>query len=259
MDPTKLRTVAIVQARLGSSRLPGKVMRRLAGRPVLWHVVQRLDHCRTLDQVVIATTTCAEDEIIAEWGACNHIPVFRGSSQDVLDRYYAAARHYDANVIVRITADCPVIDPQIVDEVVEHFRSGDYHICGLSGEFPDGLDCEVFSFPALEAAWRLARLASDREHVTPFLYRHPAQFRVGRVEKFHGLAHHRWTLDEEHDFQFLSAIYDRLYVDGGLFVTSDILDVLEREPELMQLNEGILRNEGYARSLAHDYEVTTRS
>lgn len=259
MDGVNLRTVAIVQARMGSSRLPGKVMKRLAGRPVLWHVVQRLNHCRTLDRVVIATTTCSEDEVIAEWGAFNHIPVFRGSSQDVLDRYYEAAKTYDANVIVRITADCPVIDPQIVDEVVEHFRSGDYHICGLSGEFPDGLDCEVFSFPALEAAWRLARLASDREHVTPFLYRHPAQFRAGRVEKFHGMAHHRWTLDEERDFRLLTAIYDRLYVEGEVFYTQHILDLLAREPELVNMNRGIPRNEGYARSLAHDYEVTTRS
>ena len=172
------RPIAIVQARMGSTRLPGKVLAVLAGHPVLWHVVDRLRFCRSLRAIVVATTIQPEDDAIEQW-CCNHaVRCFRGDDADVLDRYYQAARFFQADPIVRITADCPVIDPTVVDEVVWEFYRGNYDICGLGGEFPDGLDCEVMAFRALEIAWRDAQWASEREHVTPFLYKHPERFRV---------------------------------------------------------------------------------
>jgi spore coat polysaccharide biosynthesis protein SpsF len=258
MGGVPFRTVGIIQARMGSTRLPGKVLQPLAGRPALWHVVTRLKHCKNIHEIVLATTTHSEDDRIVEWCAEHNVACFRGSAQDVLDRYYQTAKQFHAAHIVRITADCPLIDPEVIDEVVQGFRDGHYHVYGLGGEFPDGLDCEAFTFPALEAAWRLARRNSDREHVTPFLHNHPGQFRTGHLEKFVGLSHHRWTLDEKADLIFLQEVFTKLFSDHQMIKTQDVLDLLEREPHLMTLNQGIIRNEGYLRSLEQDCEVTSR-
>ena len=259
MGRVSVHTVGIIQARMGSTRLPGKVLYPLAGRPALWHVVTRLRECKNIDDIVLATTTNSEDDQIEAWCADHDVACFRGSAQDVLDRYYQAAKQFHASHIVRITADCPLIDPAIVDEVVQEFRNGHYHIYGLGGEFPDGLDCEAFTFPALEAAWRLACRASDREHVTPFLYKHPGQFRTGHLEKFVGLSHHRWTLDEKADLIFLQEVFTKLFSDSRMITTQDVLALLTREPHLITLNQGIIRNEGYLRSLEQDDVVTSRS
>lgn len=248
--------VAIVQARMGSTRLPGKVLLPLTGRPVLDHVVSRLGYCKTLAQTVVATTIEVMDDPIAEWCISNGVPCFRGSVYDVLDRYYQAAINYKADPVVRITADCPAIDPTIVDEVVRGFLEGDFDLYGLEGEFPDGLDCAVFAFSALETAWRGAKLKSEREHVGPYIINHPEKFKIGGLNKFHGLAHHRWTLDEPRDYEFLKVIFDRLYREGQPFLASDVLTLLDMEPSLMNINSGILRNEGYAKSLAEDSEIS---
>ncbi len=248
--------VAIVQARMGSTRLPGKVLLPLAGRPVLDHVVSRLGYCTTLAETVVATTIEVMDDPIAEWCISNGVPCFRGSVYDVLDRYYQAATNYRGDPVVRITADCPAIDPTVVDEVVSGFLEGDFDLYGLEGEFPDGLDCTVFAFSALALAWREAKLKSEREHVGPYIINHPEKFKIGGLNKFHGLAHHRWTLDEPRDYEFLKVIFDRLYREGQPFLASDVLTLLNMEPSLMNINSGILRNEGYAKSLAEDSEIS---
>jgi spore coat polysaccharide biosynthesis protein SpsF len=201
---------------------------------------------------VVATSTEKEDDAVAEWCRQNGISAYRGSLHDVLDRFYQAACFYRADVIVRITADCPVLDPAVLGEVLEGFLAGSYDFYGLKGEFPDGLDCTVFSAPALERAWLEARLPSEREHVGPYLEKNPHLFRVGGVEKFHGLGHMRWTLDEPRDYQFLREIFGRLHQPGRFFSTQEILALLEREPSLAALNRGIPRSEGYAKSLQHD-------
>src|SRR5688500_14766459 len=206
----KAGVVAIVQARMGSTRLPGKVLMPLAGKPVLAHVVERLSCCRTLSATVVATTTEKADDKVAALCASSNVPCYRGSMSDVLDRYYQAALAHSAAIVVRITADCPAIDPTIVDEVVAGFLAGGYDYYGLSGEFPDGLDCTVFSFAALELAWREAKLSSEREHVGPFMEKHPELFKIGGYYKFTGLSHHRWTLDEPRDYEFLQIIFARL-------------------------------------------------
>ncbi len=259
MEATSQRPVAIVQARMGSTRLPGKVMRSLIGKPVLWHVVDRLRFCRNVDAIIVATTTEQEDDVIEEWCCAQWVRCFRGSRDDVLDRYYRAAMFYQAASILRITADCPAIDPEVVDGLLNEYEAHGYDLCGLAGSFPDGLDCEVLSFSALERAWREAEMASEREHVTPYMHLHPELFRIGTFERFHDLGHHRWTLDEESDFHFLERVFHRLYREDGPFLTSDILALLDREPELMALNQGIVRNEGYLRSLQADHRVGARS
>ena len=248
-----MRTVCIVQARMSSTRLPGKVLLPLAGREVLAHVLDRLAFCNTLDEVVVATSSDASDDVLAQWCRARGVPVFRGSLLDVLDRYYQCAVENKATAVVRITADCPALDPTLVDDVVRGFHAGGYDLYCLGGEFPDGLDCEVFSFSALERAWREAVLGSEREHVGPYFGNHPEFFHLGSLDRFKGLAHHRWTLDEPRDLVFLQSIFGRLQrADGQLFLTQDILDLLERKPELLQTNESIVRNEGLLKSLAAD-------
>ena len=251
-QPT-MRTVCIVQARMSSTRLPGKVLLPLAGREVLAHVLDRLACCHTLDDVVVATSSDASDDVLAQWCRARGVRVFRGSLHDVLDRYYQCAIANKATAVVRITADCPALDPTLVDDVVRGFHAGGYDLYCLGGEFPDGLDCQVFSFSALERAWREAVLGSEREHVGPYIGNHPEFFHLGSLKKFKGLAHHRWTLDEPRDLVFLQSLFARLQrPDGQPFLTQDILDLLEREPELLQTNEGIVRNEGLLKSLAAD-------
>ena len=157
-----MRIVAIIQARMGSSRLAGKVMMKLANKPVLAHVVERLTYCKMIGKIVVATTNETIDDPLKDYCTNNNIDCYRGNSEDVLDRYYHAAKAYDADSIVRITCDCPVIDPVVVDAVITGYMSGDYDCYALGGQFPDGLDCVVYSFSALEKAWKEARLQSER-------------------------------------------------------------------------------------------------
>lgn len=249
----RMRIVCIVQARMSSTRLPGKVLLPLAGRAVLAHVLERLSCCLTISEVVVATSVDASDDVLAQWCLDQGVRLFRGSLNDVLDRYYRCALSYQAQAVVRITADCPALDPTVVDEVVQRFQAGEYDLFYLGGEFPDGLDCAVFSFSALQRTWREAQLPSEREHVGPYVVKHPEWFHIGHLDKFKGLSHHRWTLDEPRDLAFLQSVFERLQrPDGRPFLTQDLLDLLHREPELFQVNEGIVRNEGLVKSLAAD-------
>jgi spore coat polysaccharide biosynthesis protein SpsF len=247
-----MKIVAIIQARMSSSRLPGKVLMELAGKPVLGHVVERLKFCKNVETVAIATSTDATDNLIEDWCRESKIICFRGSLDDVLDRYVRAARLLKADAVVRITADCPAIDPLVVDEVIEGFLTDNYAIYGLKGGFPDGLDCTVFSVQALEHAWLNASLSSEREHVGPYIEKNPELFKGGGLEKFQGLSHMRWTLDEPRDFDFLTQIFNRLYKSNKPFFAQDILELLKLEPELALINSNIIRNEGYLKSLERD-------
>lgn len=254
-----MRVVAIIQARMSSTRLPGKVLMPLAGRPVLGHVVERIRSCETIADVVVATSIDAMDDAIEAWCQSIDVSCYRGSLNDVLDRYYQASLVRGADAVVRITADCPAIDPTIVDEVVHGFLAGGYEFYGLAGEFPDGLDCTVFAFSALARAWREAALPSEREHVGPYIEKHPEIFKCGGLKKFSGLSHYRWTLDEPRDYEFLQRIFTKLYQQDQLFLASDVLVLLENEPELLQINSDIVRNEGYLKSLIKDGTVNVQT
>jgi glutamate-1-semialdehyde 2,1-aminomutase/spore coat polysaccharide biosynthesis protein SpsF len=222
---------------------------------MLWHVVNRVRATRSVDKVIVATSNKSSDDAVAEFCVQNDIEFFRGHETDVLDRFYQAARHFNADVVVRITADCPLIDPQVVDRVVNTYLGGEYDYVTntLRYTYPDGMDVEVFSFAALEKAWREARLPAEREHVTPYL-RASGRFRVLNVENEADLSKRnlRWTVDEPADLEFVRAIYARLGGHKQPFGLSDILELLDKEPDLMQINSAIIRNEGYYKSLASE-------
>ena len=247
-----MKIVAIIQARMSSTRLSGKVLMPLVGKPVLWHVVNRIRACKTIAEVVVATSTDVTDDVIETWCRGADVSSYRGDLNDVLDRYYQAGLIHAADIVVRITADCPVVDPTIVDEVVRGYLAGGYDFYGLSGEFPDGLDCTVFAFNALARAWREAALPSEREHVGPYIEKHPEMFKSGGFTKFTGLSHHRWTLDEPRDYEFLQVVFSRLHRPDQIFLASDVLALLDNEPELININSSIVRNEGYLKSLIED-------
>ncbi len=247
--------VAIVQARMTSSRLPGKVLMEICREPILHHVVARLKASRMITRIVVATSVDATDDTIGRWCDGNSIDVFRGSLDDVLDRYYNAAKAFGAKTIVRITADCPLLDPGVVDEVIGEFLSGAYDYASTGGRYPDGLDTEVFSFEALERAHAEAKLASEREHVTPYIWKHPGEFRLSSIRCEEDLSHMRWTVDDPEDFLFVTKVYEGLYGDKKVFDMNDILAFLKKRPELSEINSGTLRNEGYAKSLREDFIV----
>jgi spore coat polysaccharide biosynthesis protein SpsF len=218
-------------------------------------VVARLKASRMITRIVVATSVDATDDIIGRWCAGNSIDVFRGSLDDVLDRYYNAAREFGAGTIVRITADCPLLDPGVVDKVIGKFLRGGYDRVSSGGHYPDGLDTEVFSFEALERAHTEARLASEREHVTPYIWKRPEEFSLSSVNCEEDLSYMRWTVDDPEDFLFVTKIFDGLYDDKKVFDMNDILAFLNKRPELLEINSGTMRNEGYAKSLREDYIV----
>ena len=252
-----MRVVGIIQARMSSRRLPNKVLLPLAGQPVLAHVVKRTRACQLIDEVWVATSTDASDNTIVEWAAEFGVRCVRGRLNDVLDRYVQTARMVKADAVVRITADCPALDPEVLTEVVRGFVYGAYDLYGLSGEFPDGLDCSVFSTKALERAWAEAKLPSEREHVGPYIEKHPELFKLGGLNKFDGksLGHHRWTLDEPEDYELLKRIFDS-FPPETIFQTKDMLNLFTQQPDWLQINKHIGRNEGYARSLQNDKTVS---
>ena len=247
-----MRVVCIVQARMNSNRLPGKVLMPLVGKPVLEHILDRLSHCKLIDEVVIATSTQVSDESIVEYCIENKKSFYRGSLEDVLDRYYKAAKNYKADAVVRITGDCPLIDPVVVDAVILGYLTGNYDLYGLGGEFPDGLDCTVFSFAAITKAWKDAHLKSEREHVGPYIENNPHIFKNGMIELFEGLGEHRWTLDEPCDYELLSIIFNELYRPDQPFLTNEVMRFIKDNPGLSKLNSEIVRNEGYLKSLQED-------
>ena len=247
-----MTVIAIIQARMSSTRLPGKVLLPLVNKPVLAHVVERLSYSRLIEKIVVATSIDSSDDPIADFCYQQNWLCYRGSLEDVLDRYYQTATQFDASAVVRITADCPVIDPVVVDAVITGFLSGNYDLFGLDGEFPDGLDCTVFSLSALKKARLNAKLKSEREHVGPYIENSPHLFQNGSLKIFHGLQHHRWTLDEPEDYLLLTEIFEQLYSPDSPFLTHDILQLIQKKPELLTLNQAIIRNEGYLKSIKND-------
>jgi spore coat polysaccharide biosynthesis protein SpsF len=243
---------AIIQARMGSQRLPGKVLARVAGRPVLAWVIDRVTRARGLDTVIVATTLEAADDAVVDLCRKLGVACFRGSESDVLDRYCQTARAYDLDVIARITADCALIDPEVIDLIVREFETGkwDYTANTNPPSYPDGLDTEVFSRDSLERAWRDAELKSEREHVTLHIRNHPERYRIGNVTHAQDLSAMRWVVDEPSDLAFVRAIYDAL--GEKPFGMREVLQLLSQRPELEQINSGITRDEGLKKSLLND-------
>jgi len=239
---------------MDSTRLPNKVLKDIVGKPLILHVIERTRLAKSLQGIVLATTTRAVDTPLVELVQAQGIPVYRGECDDVLDRYYQAATQYHADVIVRITGDCPLVDPHIIDRVVQVFieHRYDYVTNTLQPTYPDGLDVEVFSYDTLVKAWKEAILPSEREHVTAYIRNHPERFTQYDVKNPVDLSTHRWTVDNSEDLEFVREIYKRLYPKEKIFYMEDILTLLQKHPELQEINAGTQRNEGYLRSLKHD-------
>jgi spore coat polysaccharide biosynthesis protein SpsF len=235
-----MKIVAIIQARMGSTRLPGKVLKDLCGETVLARVVNRTRRARLIDEILVATTDRpADDAIVAECRKYS-FAVSRGDQDDVLDRYFRAAQLTKAEIVVRITSDCPLIDPEITDQTIAAFLEArpDYSSNTLVRTYPRGLDTEVMSVDALARAWQAARKPYEREHVTPYIYEHPEEFRILSVTGDADYSGHRWTVDTPEDLEFVRAIYACLK-DNATFLWRDVLDVVHREPALMDLNRSI--------------------
>lgn len=253
--------VAIVQARTSSSRLPRKVLRPILGTPMILQELARLKRCRTLDRIVLATSVDASDDELAAAVQAAGYMVYRGSLDDVLDRYARCAALYGAAHVVRITGDCPIIDPAVVDRVVTaHLAHSNDYTSNTLGRvtYPDGLDTEVMTAAALRRADREARLASEREHVTQYLIKHPELFQQECVENAEDLSAERWTVDEPEDFAFITRIFEALYPAHPAFGMADVLAYLAAHPVCRRMNAGFERNEGLAKSLREDRIVKER-
>lgn len=239
----KKKVLAIVQARVTSTRLPGKVLMDIEGKPFIWHVLERLKHAKKIDEIVLAIPDTKENDILETFAKDNKIQYFRGSENNLLERYYLSAKKLGANIIVRIPSDNALIDPRIVDVVIErHLNSdADYTSNVLEKTFPVGLHTEVFNFDALEKAYNEAKEEYEKEHATPYIYRHPEIFKLQSVTAEGKLRRPeiRLTTDTEKDLKLIREIYKNLYIAGKIFYAEEIIDLLDKYPDLIKINTNI--------------------
>lgn len=255
--------VVIVQARMGSTRLPGKVLLPLCGKPMLWHIVQRCWAAAGVADVVVATTDQPQDQLIRDFCAAEGIAWYAGSETDMLDRYYQAALHYEADPVLRVTADCPMVDPGVIAAVLQmyQFSARRYDLVGAATGagalyddgfcFPDGLDVECYAFACLERLWREARAPQDREHVSTYALRNEDRFAVGRVYAHKDWRHHRWTVDHEADSTLAQHVYEALWTPERHFTMDAVLAYLAEHPAVYALNRQHIGREGYDALMEH--------
>lgn len=239
-----MNVVCIIQTRMGSTRLPGKVLKQICRKTVLEHVTNRLKKVKSIDKIVIATTVLEKDNVIVKESERLNIDYFRGSEENVLSRYYYAAKEYDADVVVRITSDCPLIDSKVTEDTIQFYLDNmhkyDYVSNTLERTFPRGLDTEVFSFKALEKAFNEAVSESDKEHVTPYIWSNSNKFKLGCYKNDVDYSHLRWTLDTIEDFDLIKKIYFYLHGQRDIaFNMNDILSLYEKYPYLLRINKKI--------------------
>lgn len=228
-----------------------------SNKPNLYHVYHRVKKSERIDRIVIATSNEEKDELVFEFCIKENINCFRGSEDDVLDRFYQCSKQFgliENDILVRITADCPLIDPGVIDEVIEYFEKNQYDYVSnvIEPTYPDGLDVEVFTFSALKKSWNNAVLNSEREHVTPYIIKNDVIFRIGSYKNKTDLSNFRWTLDEIEDYEFINTIYKSLYRPDAFFSTNDVLLFLKNNPKLNEINNKHARNDGYLKSLKKD-------
>jgi spore coat polysaccharide biosynthesis protein SpsF (cytidylyltransferase family) len=246
--------LAVLQARMGSVRLPGKVMKPILGTPMLFLEIERIRRARLLDALVVATTVDVSDDMLADECVRRDVAVYRGSVSDVLDRYVKAARDLKPVAVVRLTGDCPLIDWTVIDRVVQTYLDGNFeYVANVDPPtYPDGLDVEIIDLAALHVVEAEARLASEREHVTTYIRKYPGRFRAANVRSPVDLSAMRWTVDNPEDFELVRAIYEALYPSNPAFETKDVLAFLKEHPELLRLNQHMVRNAGLLKSLEAD-------
>jgi len=249
-----MRYAAMIQARCGSSRLPGKILMDLGGKPVLQRVIERVQRSKYVDEVVVVTSVAKDNLPVLRLCAEMNIRVFAGAEDDVLDRYYQMAKLLKPEYVVRVTADCPCYDWQLLDQAIETVAPDMDYLCDVGETLPDGLDLEIIRFEALKRSWNEADLASEREHVTQYVRKNPEIFHIQNFAcPIKGIGHLRWTLDEPEDYTLIQKIYDHfLGEENEFFLTEDLVDFLGKKPELSKINLKYTRNEGLKKSLRED-------
>ena len=239
---------AIIQARCGSTRFPNKVFALIDGKPLLWHVVNRLKYATKIDDIIVATTVSEKDDKIEEWCKENNIHCFRGSEENVLNRYYSASQAFPSDYVVRITADDPFKEPKVIDAVITKLIEEGYdHVTNnLPPSFPEGLDCEAFKKSALDRSEKDVETDFEREHVTQYIYHHPEIFKIGNVSCNKQLSHLRWTIDKEVDLEMVRAVYaKRDPNNNGILLLDEILQILKDNPEIEKINSEVERSAMY--------------
>jgi spore coat polysaccharide biosynthesis protein SpsF len=238
-----MKVAAIIQARTGSTRLPGKVLKKVLGKTLLEYQIERVKRAKTIDEIIIATTAKESDDPIVQLCQQLSIPYYRGSEENVLSRYYEAATEFNVDVIVRLTSDCPIIDPDVIDQVVGYYLENqdqyDYVSNTLTRTYPRGLDTEVFPYEVLKRVHEEAKELTYREHVTAYIYYHPDQFRLCNVPNEKDESRHRWTVDTVEDFFLVKNILEKLYPTNSLFTLEDVIQVLQDKPEWIKINAHI--------------------
>jgi spore coat polysaccharide biosynthesis protein SpsF len=242
-----MKIVAIVQARLGSKRFPRKVFANLAGKPMIWHLIERLKYSREINKIILATTDNQLDDDLSKWAETENVLCFRGSENNLLQRFYFTAKHYEADIIARVTADDPFKDPEIIDYLINVLLANDYDfVCNNNPpSFPEGLDTEIFTYKSLERAYSESIDDYEKEHMTQYFYRNPDKFSQYNFLNSENLSHLRWTVDTIADFEFANIIYSNLYRPGSIFLMNEIIDFLKRNPEIIQTNANVERSAMY--------------
>jgi spore coat polysaccharide biosynthesis protein SpsF (cytidylyltransferase family) len=248
--------LAILQARFSSSRLPGKVLKLILDKPMLLHQIERIQNSKRIDKLVVATSTDKSDDSIEKMCLDNDIEVFRGSLDNVLDRFYQCAKSYNPESVVRLTGDCPLADWKAIDQTIQYHIKGKYDYVNNRSKpaFPDGLDVEVITYSALKSACDNAVLPSEKEHVTLYVRHRKDKFKLGYFYSTKDLSHMRWTVDEPEDFILVEKIYKNLYKNNPKFLMKDVLELLNNQPELLKINSHIGTSEGMKKSLKEDEE-----
>ena len=229
---------------MGATRLPGKMTKKIGGKPALLHVIERVNKIKGCDAIILATTDNKRDDVLEKIVKRANILVYRGSENDVLDRYYQAAKLFELDIIVRITGDCPFLDPKITKDCIDVYMKGNYdYVSNCHPPFlPDGLDTEVCSFVALEKIWLNAKLPIEREHVFTYIFNNPKKFKIFNVSYEKDLSHLRLTLDEQADLLLLRKVYKKLYKKNPNFGLTEIERLFEAEPELLNVNSDVVAN-----------------
>lgn len=244
-----MKIVAIIQARMASTRLPGKVMKEISGKPMLWHIFNRLRYAKLVDQIVISTSDEMTDVPIVSFAEENQIPYYAGSELDLLDRWYQTAKQFEADAMVRITADCPLVDPDCADQVVKYYLENpplDFVSNSRPrSTYPHGLDVELYNFKALENAWTEIQDPFLREWGSANFFEHPEKYRTANLVNSENLSHMRWTVDYQDDLDFVRELYRRLYDESSVFLMKDIVDILKKNPELMEINKSHVGEDTY--------------
>ncbi len=251
--------LAVLQARVGSTRFPGKVLKEVLKKPLIQYEIERIKQSKKIDKLVLATSEREEDKLLIKIVRNCGIESFAGSEEDVLDRYYQCARIYNPDAVVRLTGDMPIHDPEVIDKIISTFEESqvDYANNTFEPTYPDGLDTEVMKMSALERAYKEATLLSEREHVTPYIYKNANEhgkrlFKMLVVKNEVNFSHLRWTVDEEADFLLIKEIIEELYPSKPHFTWMEVVSLLTKKPELLTINNNIERNEGFRKSLLRD-------